>query len=115
MARKIYAGADVLLMPSKTEPCGLSQMVAMRYGTIPVVRETGGLKDSVKDNGDNNGNGYTFKSYNAHDMLGAVRRAEGAFANGPYWKAVAGRAINSDFSWKKSAGEYISLYRRICG
>lgn len=113
MARKIYAGADVLLMPSKTEPCGLSQMVAMRYGTVPVVRETGGLKDSVLDSGNNNGNGYTFKSYNAHDMLGAIRRAEGAFANKPYWEGVVNRAINSDYSWKKSAGEYIALYNRI--
>lgn len=113
MARKIYAGSDVLLMPSKTEPCGLSQMVAMRYGTVPVVRETGGLKDSVFDSGNDNGNGYTFKSFNAHDMLGAIRRAEGAFANKPYWKDVVKRAVDSDYSWKKSAGEYLSLYKRI--
>ena len=113
MARKIYAGADTLLMPSKTEPCGLSQMVAMRYGTVPIVRETGGLKDSVFDNGDDCNNGYTFKSFNAHDMLGAIRRAEGAFANKPYWKLVLQRAIGSDYSWNKSASEYIALYNRL--
>lgn len=113
MARKIYAGADAFLMPSKTEPCGLSQMVAMRYGTIPVVRETGGLKDTVKDWGDNKNNGYTFKSFNAHDMLGAIRRAEGAFANKPYWSGVVDRAMESDVSWNKSAVEYTNLYKRL--
>ncbi len=113
MARKIYAGSDVFLMPSKTEPCGLSQMVAMRYGTIPVVRETGGLKDSVIDCGNEEGFGYTFKSFNAHDMLGAIRRAEGAFSSKPYWKKVIKRAIKSDVSWEKSAGEYITLYKRL--
>ena len=66
MAHKVYAGADIFLMPSKSEPCGLAQMVALRYGTIPIVRETGGLKDSIQDSGDGLGNGFTFKSYNAH-------------------------------------------------
>ncbi len=69
LASKIYAGADLFLMPSKSEPCGLSQMVALRYGTIPIVRETGGLRDSIHDSGDGEGNGFTFSSYNAHDML----------------------------------------------
>jgi starch synthase len=113
MARKVYAGSDVLLMPSKTEPCGLSQMVAMRYGTVPIVRETGGLKDSVIDCGSEEGYGYTFQSFNAHDMLGAIRRAEGAFANKPYWKEITTRAMNSDVSWGKSACEYTSLYKRL--
>src|SRR5699024_7097007 len=75
LANKIYAGADLFLMPSKTEPCGLAQMIALRYGTIPIVRETGGLKDSIQDSGDGKGNGFTFASYNAHDMMNAVRRA----------------------------------------
>lgn len=110
LAHKIYAGADVLLMPSKTEPCGLAQMVALRYGTIPVVRETGGLGDSIIDCGNENGYGYTFKSFNAHDMLGAVRRAEGAFCNRNYWNAIKKRAMEKDFSWKQSAGEYRRLY-----
>lgn len=113
LARKIYAGSDVFLMPSKTEPCGLSQMVALRYATIPIVRETGGLKDSVKDCGDETGNGFTFKSYNADDMLGAIRRAEGSFGNKPLWKKIVSRAYQSDFSWDKSAKEYLSLYKRL--
>ena len=75
LARKIYAGADIFLMPSKSEPCGLSQMVACRYGAVPVVRETGGLKDSITDCGDGYGIGFTFKTYNANDMLAAIHRA----------------------------------------
>lgn len=115
LARKIYAGADVFLMPSKSEPCGLAQMIALRYGAIPVVRLTGGLADSIVDLGEEEGNGYTFLSYNAHDMLGAIRRAEGAFANKPYWEEVVGHAMTCDFSWKRSAGEYINLYKKILG
>ncbi|MBQ5311400.1 MAG: glycogen synthase, partial [Oscillospiraceae bacterium] len=72
LAKRIYAGADMFLMPSQSEPCGLAQMISMRYGTLPIVRETGGLRDSVRDAGGENGNGFTFKTYNAHDMLGAV-------------------------------------------
>lgn len=114
LARKVYAGADALLMPSKMEPCGLAQMVALRYGTIPVVRETGGLGDSIRDCGtDASGNGYTFKTYNAHDMLGAVRRAEGAFVNREYWHSVVSTAVQSDFTWTKSAREYINLYKQL--
>ena len=75
LSRKIYAGADIFLMPSKSEPCGLSQMIALRYGTIPVVRETGGLKDSITDSGDGQGNGFTFKTYNTGDMLHSLHRA----------------------------------------
>jgi starch synthase len=116
LAHKIYAGSDVLLMPSQTEPCGLAQMVALRYGTVPIVRETGGLKDSITDNGeDNHGNGYTFKSINAHDMLGTVRRAEGAFVQKDYWEVLVRRAIGCDFSWKRSAGEYLRLYGSLTG
>ena len=115
LARKVYAGADALLMPSKTEPCGLSQMVAMRYGTVPIVRETGGLCDSVVDAGTQNGFGYTFQSFNAHDMLGAIARAEGAFANKPVWNGVMARAAHADVSWNRSAAEYLALYRRLLG
>ena len=75
LAHRIYAGADIFLMPSKSEPCGLAQMVALRYGTIPIVRETGGLKDTIQDSGDGKGNGFTFATYNAHDMLDAVWRS----------------------------------------
>ena len=76
LSRKIYAGSDIFLMPSRSEPCGLSQMIALRYGSIPVVRETGGLKDSIQDSGDGNGNGFTFQNYNSGDMVYAVQRTD---------------------------------------
>ena len=113
LARKIYAGADLFLMPSKSEPCGLSQMVALRYGTVPIIRETGGLRDSITDSGDGEGNGFTFKSYNAHDMLGAINRAVGAYYNREYWPTLVQRALECDFSWGKSANEYIKMYNKI--
>ena len=112
LARKIYAGADLFLMPSKSEPCGLSQMVALRYGTIPIVRETGGLRDSISDCGDGEGNGFTFKSYNAHDMMDAVRRALHLYYNGD-WNAMVQRALECDFSWGRSANAYIRLYKEL--
>jgi len=114
LARKLYAGADIFLMPSKSEPCGLSQMVACRYGTVPVVRETGGLKDSIADVGDG-GMGFTFKTYNAGDMLGALRRATGAYADKAEWPVLVGRAMRTDFSWGRSANEYKKLYRGLIG
>lgn len=114
LSRKIYSGADMFLMPSKSEPCGLSQMIALRYGTIPIVRETGGLKDSIQDSGDGQGNGFTFKSYNAGDMLGAIRRAIAGYWNEDGgWKVLMKRAMNIDNSWGKSADEYIKLYREV--
>ena len=114
LAHKIYAGADIFLMPSKSEPCGLAQMIALRYGTIPVVRETGGLKDTVTDSGDNQGNGFTFQSYNAHDMAYAVQRAiEGFHNNG--WNVLKKRAMECDNSWGRSAGVYIKMYKEILG
>ncbi len=113
VARKIYAGSDIFLMPSKSEPCGLSQMVALRYGSIPIVRETGGLRDSVSDSGDNMGNGFTFKSYNAHDMLATIHRAVQGYQNKDGWRQLVERAMNSDNSWNKSANEYIRLYKEL--
>ncbi len=113
LARKIYAGADMFLMPSKSEPCGLSQMVALRYGTIPIVRETGGLRDSVKDSGDNEGNGFVFSSYNAHDMLHAIRRAVEGYGDKKGWSILVKRAMESDNSWGKSANEYIKMYKEV--
>ncbi len=113
LARKIYAGADLFLMPSKSEPCGLSQLIALRYGTIPIVRETGGLNDTIKDSGDNVGNGFTFKTYNAHDMMNSVRRALGAYKNKEGFKILARRAMECDNSWGKSANDYIKLYKSI--
>jgi starch synthase len=110
LAHKIYAGSDVLLMPSQSEPCGLAQMVALRYGTVPIVRETGGLKDSITDNGGGSGNGYTFRTINAHDMLSAIRRAENDFGDTDKWHDLVERGMACDLSWKHSAGEYLSLY-----
>ena len=113
LARKIYAGADLFLMPSKSEPCGLSQMVALRYGTIPIVRETGGLRDSVTDSGDNEGNGFVFSSYNAHDMLHAIRRAVEGYQDKDGWTILVKRAMDSDNSWGKSANDYIKMYKEV--
>ncbi|MBR2042878.1 MAG: glycogen synthase GlgA [Clostridia bacterium] len=115
LARKIYAGADIFLMPSQSEPCGLAQMVALRYGTIPIVRETGGLADTIKDSGDNEGNGFTFKSYNAHDMLEAVWRALQGYYDKQGWRTLQIRAMECDNSWGKSANEYIRLYKQVLG
>lgn len=113
LARKIYAGGDILLMPSKSEPCGLAQMVALRYGTIPIVRETGGLVDSITDLGGEDGNGFTFKTYNAHDMLGALKRAVALYQNPDQWKKAVLGAMRCDFSWQKSAKEYIEMYNKV--
>lgn len=113
LARKIYAAADIFLMPSKSEPCGLSQMVACRYGTIPIVRETGGLKDSIRDCGDGEGNGFTFQTYNANDMLDAIHRSLGAYHNKHDWPILIERAMRSDFTWGRSANEYIRLYKEL--
>ncbi|MBQ7580609.1 MAG: glycogen synthase GlgA [Clostridia bacterium] len=113
LARKIYAASDIFLMPSKSEPCGLSQMVALRYGAIPIVRETGGLKDTVFDSGDNMGNGFTFCTYNAHDMLHAIRRALEGYKDKEGWNILVKRAMECDNSWAKSAGEYIKMYNEL--
>lgn len=109
LAHRIYAGADIFLMPSKQEPCGLAQMVSLRYATVPVVRETGGLADTIRDAGDE-GVGYTFKSYNAHDMQGAIYRALGCYYNKEEWKKLQMRGIKADNSWDNSANKYIQLY-----
>ncbi len=113
MARKFYAGGDIFLMPSKSEPCGLAQMVACRYGDLVVVRETGGLKDSISDCGDGEGIGFTFKTYNAGDMLNAIHRALGVYRSEEDCVAVRRRAMETDFSWGKSANEYIRMYRAL--
>ena len=116
LAHRIYAGADMFLMPSQSEPCGLAQMVSLRYGTIPIVRETGGLKDSIIDCGGGDGNGFTFKTYNAHDMLGAIQRALGLYEHDKAgWKAAVVHAMGCDFSWESSAKQYMEMYRRVLG
>ena len=113
LSRKVYAACDLFLMPSKSEPCGLSQMIALRYGTIPVVRETGGLKDTIRDSGDGEGNGFTFQTYNSDDMLYALHRALEGFANREGWSILVRRAMECDNSWGRSANAYIRLYREL--
>ncbi|MBE6770117.1 MAG: glycogen synthase GlgA [Ruminococcaceae bacterium] len=113
LAHKIYAGADIFLMPSKSEPCGLAQMVALRYGTIPIVRETGGLNDTIRDSGDGLGNGFTFKNYNAHEMKDTILRAVDGYKNKEGWEILKNRAVSCDNSWNASAGSYIALYKEL--
>lgn len=116
LAHRVYAGCDIFLMPSQFEPCGLSQMIAMRYGTIPVVRETGGLRDTVLSYNDytGQGNGFTFFNYNAHDMLHTIQRALHYYWNRKdVWKEMQKRGMNTDFSWNHSAEMYLSLYQSI--
>lgn len=113
LAQQIYAGADIFLMPSKSEPCGLAQMVSCRYGTIPIIRETGGLKDSIHDSGDGNGNGFTFGNYNAHDLYQACWRAKEGYAQEEGWKILVKRAMECDFSWDVSAKSYEGLYNEV--
>lgn len=115
LASKIYGASDLFLMPSKFEPCGLSQLIAMRYGSIPIVRETGGLKDTVPAyNGETGeGKGFTFKTYNAYDMLDAVWRAYACFHDKAQWKNVVKNAITSDFGWELSAKKYVDIYKTL--
>lgn len=115
LASQLYAGADMFLMPSKFEPCGLSQMIAMRYGTVPIVRETGGLKDTVEpfDAETGKGTGFTFASYNAHDMLGAIKRGVSAYADAKTWTKIQKNGMKKDFSWTESAREYLKIYQNL--
>lgn len=114
LSRKIYSGADIFLMPSKSEPCGLAQMIALRYGTIPLVRTTGGLKDSVFDTTNNTeGNGFRFDTYNAEDLYDALERALAAYADKDAWDDLVQRAMASDNSWDRSANTYIRMYRAL--
>ncbi len=113
LAHKIYAGADAFLMPSQFEPCGLSQLISMRYGTIPIVRETGGLKDTVKAYNEiwHTGTGFSFAHYNADEMMSIIRYAYSVFWDKPKeWKAMAKRCMEEDHSWGNSAQKYESLY-----
>jgi starch synthase len=114
LARKIYGGCDVFLMPSHFEPCGLSQMIAMRYGAVPVVRATGGLVDTVidADRSAKRGTGFTFSAYTAKALLGALDRALAAFVDPDRWQAIQRRGMAADFSWSTSARQYVALYRR---
>ena len=115
LAQQIYAGADLFLMPSKSEPCGLAQMIAMRYGTIPIVHTVGGLKDTVPpfNPETSEGSGVTFQSFNAQDMLGAIRRAMAIWRDPDQRKAIMKNAMSGDYSWKASAGKYREIYESL--
>ncbi len=113
VARKIYAGADIFLMPSKSEPCGLAQMIASRYGTVPIVRETGGLKDSIHDCTLGEGNGFTFVDYTAHNVMNAVNRALSVYYNKKDWEKLVKAVMEVDFSWDVSAKKYVEMYSRL--
>ncbi len=113
LSKKIYASADIFLMPSKSEPCGLAQMIACSYGTIPVVRSVGGLYDSIKPYGEENSNGFRFDNYNAHDMLFAIKKATALYSDKNEWAALTGRAMSSDFTWKRSAEKYLEIYEKL--
>ena len=115
LARQVYAGADLFLMPSRTEACGLSQMIALRYGTVPIVRETGGLKDTVIDYDEETGegNGFTFTDYKASQMLEAVMRAVRLYRSKAKWGILVTKAMECDNSWSKSALAYMEMYREL--
>jgi starch synthase len=110
LARLIYSSSDIFLMPSRFEPCGLGQLIAMRYGAIPVVRHTGGLADTVKDMAEGNGNGFVFQNYTVLEMLEAIKRAEESFYHREEWKNLMRRNMKLDFSWKASARKYQEIY-----
>ena len=115
LAQRIYASSDIFLMPSNYEPCGIGQLIAMRYGAAPVVRETGGLKDTVKqyDKYEKQGNGFVFSNYNAHEMMYAIKRALSTYGNFEVWSSIVSNAMNSDYSWRESAREYKELYEKL--
>ncbi len=114
LSKIIYAGSDLFLMPSKSEACGLSQMISSRYGSVPIVRETGGLFDTIKPYGaDRSGNGFTFAAYNAHDMLHVIREAEALYEDKDNWKALVKKVMRVDFSWDVSADKYIACYEKL--
>ncbi|MFC0526009.1 glycogen synthase GlgA [Pontibacillus salicampi] len=115
LSRQIYAASDMFLMPSRFEPCGIGQLLALRYLAVPIVRETGGLVDTVKpyDEITEEGNGFTFDHYNAHDMLYTIRRAIDMYHDTPSWKQLVKNIIQSQFSWEHSAIQYKELYEAV--
>lgn len=115
LAHKIYASSDMFLMPSLFEPCGLSQIISLAYGTIPIVREVGGLKDTITAYNEfsGEGNGFSFWAYNAHDMLYTIKRAALIYSDARTWRKIVRNAMRCDFSWDASAENYISIYKFI--
>ena len=114
LSHLLYAGGDIFLMPSEFEPCGLSQMISMRYGTIPVAREVGGLKDTVIDvDNPDGGNGFTFLTYDTDGMLWALGRAIARYKDKDAWNKIIARAMTEDFTWDRSAELYKNLYQEM--
>jgi len=109
----MYAAADIFVMPSKSEPCGLAQMIACSYGTVPVVRAVGGLYDSIKPYGFEGENGFTFDNYNAHELLFTLKKAIDLYDNKKAWDDLVMKAKRSDFSWNVSAGKYMRIYNKL--
>ena len=107
LAHRIYAGSDIFLMPSKYEPCGLGQLISLKYGTIPVVFKTGGLADTINDD-----NGFIFDVYSSDELLLTIKRAARLYRNTKEWDALVKRAMKCDFSWGESARQYIRLYEK---
>lgn len=113
LSKKMYAAADIFLMPSKSEPCGLAQMIACSYGTIPIVRSVGGLYDSIRSYGEDGANGFRFDNYNAHELLFTTKSALELYKNKRKWNALTASAKNSQFSWENSAKEYLAIYNNL--
>ena len=115
LSRMIYASSDIAIMPSKFEPCGITQMIASRYGTVPIVRETGGLKDSIVpyDAESDGGNGFLFAEYESEKVVEIIKKVIDVYNNKEEWSKLVNRVINWDFSWKKSAEEYLKMYDEL--
>jgi starch synthase len=114
LAHKIEAGADIFLMPSKYEPCGLNQMYSLKYGTVPLVRATGGLEDTIQDYSPKTGEGtgFKFQNYSSKDFLDKVRQALVLYRHRERWKELMIRGMKADFSWQRAAREYVNLYKK---
>ncbi|MBI4697622.1 MAG: glycogen synthase GlgA [Nitrospirae bacterium] len=117
LAHKIYAGSDVFLMPSQYEPCGLGQLIALRYGTIPIGRKTGGLADTINDysHSGKSGTGFLFNGYSSNELLAAVKRAHELFGEDKAWMKIQKNAMSQNFSWQRSAEEYLLLFQKAAG
>ena len=113
ISKKMYAAADIFLMPSRSEPCGLAQMIACSYGTVPIVRSVGGLFDSIKPYGTDGANGFRFDNYNAHELLYTVKQALELYTDKKAWGTLTASAKNSDFTWSKSAEKYLAIYENL--
>lgn len=115
LARRIYAASDLFLMPSLFEPCGISQLLALRYGSLPIVREVGGLKDTVQSYNEftGEGNGFSFAAFNSDDMLFTMRRAIRIWSDPGHRKHMVEKALKGDYSWGQSAAQYEELYKQL--